>query len=421
MQSVEYKNLVPQLKEDLENFDLLTNLTKFRFQKDVNIKRIFYRSITLFVSALGRAYGLRQNSSFGIIDELKRLELINGNTAKRLSQAVAIACHIRLVHYSSKGRQEENIYEEDERYGGSEKLKQLTKYVNQSWLIESLVTSCNLQQVLQKNIGVLFFEVHLVAVKTFLRLAIMLSFGLHDDVIKIGESLLNGEKQSNAFDCYGLNVFCHAYIQTRQYKKCLEVIQRLRSNLPKQFDTAYVKVDPQTQKPVETVRQSRQTPEVSAAMELFFYLMESECLFYLGHYSVTLKLTDALLKLKLDPLKMIKCLQYNSKSKINLKKYREALSAIRDLIKLYRRESFLKRGTMDPNIWRDVSLCLLQIGRRHQGLHWAREGLNYCDKIQAVDVYVEEFMKLIKLISSNPSSNFEVNITPNRSSHSVSN
>ena len=63
--NIDYKKLVPQLEDDLKNFHLLTNLFQFRISKDVNIKRVFYHSISLFVSALGRAYGLRQNSSFG--------------------------------------------------------------------------------------------------------------------------------------------------------------------------------------------------------------------------------------------------------------------------------------------------------------------------------------------------------------------
>ena len=118
---VNYKKLVPQLQDELKNFHLVPNLCQFRISKDVNIKRVFYRSISLFVSALGRAYGLRQNSSFEIIMELNRRSLINNEIAKRLSLAVAVACHTRLVHYSSKKKEEDSTYEEDGTIGGKKK------------------------------------------------------------------------------------------------------------------------------------------------------------------------------------------------------------------------------------------------------------------------------------------------------------
>ena len=72
-------------------------------------KRVFYRSITLFVSALGRLNGIREHFSFGIIDELKRRNVIGKDEAQKLPLAMAVACHIRLVHYSHKNRQDDEI------------------------------------------------------------------------------------------------------------------------------------------------------------------------------------------------------------------------------------------------------------------------------------------------------------------------
>ena len=43
-----------QLKEDLDNFNIAKNLMpRPEIRKTINIKRVVYRSVTLFVSALG--------------------------------------------------------------------------------------------------------------------------------------------------------------------------------------------------------------------------------------------------------------------------------------------------------------------------------------------------------------------------------
>ena len=125
---IDYKKLVPQLQDNLINFYLMSGLSQFRISKDLNIKRVFYRSISWFVSALSRAYALCQNSSFGIIKELKRRSLINNVIAQRLSLAVTVVCHTRLVHYSSKKRQEDSMYEEDETIGCKKKTWSVEKY-----------------------------------------------------------------------------------------------------------------------------------------------------------------------------------------------------------------------------------------------------------------------------------------------------
>ena len=127
-----HKQALQQLEEDLSNFNVMENLSTFNHTKSINIKRLFYRSITLFVSALGRGYGLKKNSSFDIIEELQREDTVSEEAAQALSLAVAVACQHRLVHYSYKRRQEDNVYQENEVIGGSEKLKQLTTHVNQA-------------------------------------------------------------------------------------------------------------------------------------------------------------------------------------------------------------------------------------------------------------------------------------------------
>ena len=74
-------------------------------QTNVNIKRIIYRSITLFISALGCMQDVDENSCFhcfDIIEELQRRHKINDGSAHRLSHVVAVACHIRLFRYMSK-------------------------------------------------------------------------------------------------------------------------------------------------------------------------------------------------------------------------------------------------------------------------------------------------------------------------------
>jgi len=121
----QHVSVAKQLEENLDKFNLDNHLAVFTGDRNINIKQIVYRSITLFISASGRLHDIDKSSGFEIIDGLVRSEIISEFTAHKFSIAVAVACHIRLFYYNSKKKQEDKIYKEGEQ-GGKEKLKEMT-------------------------------------------------------------------------------------------------------------------------------------------------------------------------------------------------------------------------------------------------------------------------------------------------------
>ena len=94
-----------QTMKDLTNFG-----TKFSFfyekpSTDFNMKKVIYRSTTIFIMALGRINKISVASCFDILEALKEGGIISNYAHDKLMYAVALACEVRLKWYMSKGRQ----------------------------------------------------------------------------------------------------------------------------------------------------------------------------------------------------------------------------------------------------------------------------------------------------------------------------
>ena len=94
---------------DLESFATRFSLAKFRSNQKFNMKRIVYRSTTIFISALGRICNIRASSCFDIISELHAKNFISDYAQHKLMYAVALACEIRLRWYMKVNKQCDNI------------------------------------------------------------------------------------------------------------------------------------------------------------------------------------------------------------------------------------------------------------------------------------------------------------------------
>ena len=94
-----------QVKEDLDKFSTRFSLANLKENEKLNIKQLFYRTSTLFVSALGKAYQVNSPSGFDIIKSLYLESKISLNTKHNLLFAVAIACEIRIRIYMEKKSQ----------------------------------------------------------------------------------------------------------------------------------------------------------------------------------------------------------------------------------------------------------------------------------------------------------------------------
>jgi len=105
--SVSKQRLCYQLKDDIQAFNVISGLDNVAQNRAWNLKRVVYRSTTLFIAALGRNYGICDGSSFQTIRELAEIGVFDKTFSQQLLHAVAIACLFRLIAYIEKDRQED--------------------------------------------------------------------------------------------------------------------------------------------------------------------------------------------------------------------------------------------------------------------------------------------------------------------------
>ncbi|CAK8677698.1 unnamed protein product [Clavelina lepadiformis] len=105
----QYQLILKQLEEDLNNFNVSKCLISLNYRKPFNIKRVVYRSSTLFIAAIGRLNSIYQSpcSSYDIIDKLTEKQKINSETAHKLAYSISIACEVRLKIYCLKKKQDD--------------------------------------------------------------------------------------------------------------------------------------------------------------------------------------------------------------------------------------------------------------------------------------------------------------------------
>ena len=347
-------SIMEQLAEDYYRFDLIGNLANFSADKSVNIKDILYRSITLFVSALGRLQGLNLKSSFAVVEELHNKQIASDFCEIKLCQAVAVACHTRLFHYMSKGRQENVIHSESETWG-EEKMMELTQIVGKDSIISSMVTAFTLQQILKyhevmkiSNFDEIWQQYNLPA-----RVMFLILMGLFNDALPLGKLYFETDKSTlNEFDAAALGYLGHAYIGAQQYQTCLTLYKKCKPRLVLQ-------------------------PEHQHFLTKLNY-NELYCHYFLGNISHVLDQSEAMLKTDLLKADRSEVLRLNGMSKFRLKKYQDSLSAYRDLFRNIQLENSSWKHDINFAVnMRAVSICLIKAGRKQQGLHLAYEGLNF--------------------------------------------
>ena len=102
------REIKKMLIEDLDNFATRSNFLKHT-SKSYNIKKDFYRSTTIFISAMGQVENIHASSCFDIIEELTERKIITDRLKSKLMYAVAMACELRLTRYMKQKRQDDEI------------------------------------------------------------------------------------------------------------------------------------------------------------------------------------------------------------------------------------------------------------------------------------------------------------------------
>ena len=98
-----------QIKDDLENFATRTTLFQMYMQQDINIKKVAYRSSTLFITAMGRICNIHECSCFEVIEKLAEQNIISSYAKQKQMYAVAVACEMRLRWYMECKSQTDNV------------------------------------------------------------------------------------------------------------------------------------------------------------------------------------------------------------------------------------------------------------------------------------------------------------------------
>ena len=105
-----YAAINSQLINDAAKFDAIVDLLSFVFlPSEANVKRVFFRGITTYLSAAAKYYGLAPSSSFQIIDGLRCVGLICEVDQHFCRYGLAIACELRLKVYARRQKQAEKL------------------------------------------------------------------------------------------------------------------------------------------------------------------------------------------------------------------------------------------------------------------------------------------------------------------------
>ena len=379
-------NVTTTLKEDLTNFDLPGSMTSFTQTRSIDIKRVIYRSITLFISALGRLHDVDEISNFDIIDEFLRREVISEDSADKLSHAVAVACHIRLSYYVSKKRQDDTIYKEDEVSLGKKKIEEISNVVNSGCLVKCIVAGMILQFAINKCNDGMYKVDYTFNVWSFS--AYIYSFTLLElleDCIKFGESYFTQKKVLLEKDIglIGYYLLSRAYLRSFQYEKQIKLHRMIENEAP-----------------------------TNALLGWMISLDNARCLFETREYPQAICVTNALIhELRQEGsaggrMVVEQCFRINGRSKMMMSRYHEALSTFRDL-KKYSSQHHLHniedigRIIDQARVMRSIAGCLCGVGRLRQARHVAREGCNIylvVDNVVLPASIKSAFHKLLQLM-----------------------
>ena len=139
------------LMQDLSSFNPMIKISLTNVANMCDVKRVLYRTTTLFISALGRLSKINQYCCFDIIKKIQEANKFSEETAHHLSYAVAIACEARLrVYMLNKGQ--------DDFFGGrryemndDKTLQLLIDLLGQQSLGDYFVIAFTLQKAISDN------------------------------------------------------------------------------------------------------------------------------------------------------------------------------------------------------------------------------------------------------------------------------
>ena len=171
-----------QVQDDLDHFSARFRLASLKSFDSINIKKMVYRSSTLFIAAFATIYGISAKSCFGVINEMADANIISMNAKHKLSYAVSIACEMRLkVYMASESQLDIAIDLKQDRQSNIEKFLDIVG-------VENTISYFQIAYCLQCEIAkhLIFTKQHFYSNPLLINLAISLAFGTRS----FNESLL---------------------------------------------------------------------------------------------------------------------------------------------------------------------------------------------------------------------------------------
>ena len=148
-----------QTNKDLDAVATRKSLLKLNRSHSLNIKKVIYRSTTLFISAMGRLNNINASSCFEIVEDLERKNKISSFAKNELLFAVALACETRLRWYM-KCKCENDIMENTSTVEKKSAFLLLSQFVGKSNLYvyfkAAYALQCNLTKEIHKKATFLF-------------------------------------------------------------------------------------------------------------------------------------------------------------------------------------------------------------------------------------------------------------------------
>ena len=173
-----FEDIKTQLEEDLKNFAINRRaISELHSNAMFNVKRLVYRSTTLFVSAWGRFEGINASSSFDIVSALRDKNVISEYVKSKLMYAVALACEIRLRTYLNQDKQGD-MFEPAARDDGKE--HSFVEVVGKSSLINYFQVAYALQASICKYLGTNTKPSHLITDPITFNVKVCSALGLEE-------------------------------------------------------------------------------------------------------------------------------------------------------------------------------------------------------------------------------------------------
>ena len=342
------QQILSQLDEDFKNFDATKSLFIFTKSRTWNVKRVIYRSTSLFVSALGRIHGSSEQSNFDIIAEFAERRQIDDSTAHRLSLLVTVACHIRLYHYMDRKSQDDYVVENyDAAMITQVKSLRFTNIMSRKNLITYFCDVQLLQNYLANPTR--YFDLGNCMKKSNVWFSLLIKniINAYDEVIHEGEQYMQKREIVKEDDLLVMFNIAYAYQWKNNHSTAIKYFEQITRNAT--FDNLWIGYQSFTK----------------------FHLFYSEIIN--GKFEEVLKASNQILKNPKFDIYASKFHFIKGLAHTFMGHYRMALSSFRNSIAESKRNLFPAAITQHTK--RNVAVCLLATRQPNKALTWLFEAI----------------------------------------------